>query len=33
MTLKQEIAYFIAGPGTEADRVADAETTRKIHNE
>ena len=30
--IKQEIDYFIAGPGKEADRMANAETTLKIHD-
>ena len=30
---KLEIAHFIAGPDIKANRVASAETTRKIHNE
>ena len=31
--IKQEIDYFIAGSGTEDDKVTSAETTLKIHNE
>ena len=30
---KQEIDYFIAGPGTEANRVASAEITQKMHDD
>ena len=29
---KQEIDYFIAGPGIEANRIAGAETRSKMHN-
>ena len=29
----EEIEYFIAGPETEADRVASSETTLKMHEE
>ena len=31
MKLNRKIDYFIVGPGTEAERVASAETTLKMH--